>query len=291
MAREGKLPFWNLRETQALLDELDSCKTPLIDAANLHGILSTQTSAGNPHHALLAEALDDYSLETGTAELPPAYFRNWLAEWGREARRRQHGLLLVTAHSAKGLEFDHVIVADGDWSDDDPAALTRLYYVAMTRARQTLILARLEEKRHPMVDLLDDGAYLLRRSPADLPAPPVELFRRYLLASLGQIHLSYAGNKAPDDEVHAAISGLRPGDPLRLEQRADGWHLFDQTDKDVGLMAKAFKPPSGMACIAAQVAAILVRDRSQSDPSYRPPRCEQWEVVVPELVFAPADAG
>ena len=37
-------------------------------------------------------------------------FIEWLAEWGRDLRRRQRGLLLLTAHRAKGLEFDHVVV-------------------------------------------------------------------------------------------------------------------------------------------------------------------------------------
>ena len=43
------------------------------------------------------------------------HFIEWLAEWGRDARRRQRGLLLLTAHRAKGLEFDHVVVLDGGW--------------------------------------------------------------------------------------------------------------------------------------------------------------------------------
>ena len=49
------------------------------------------------------------------AELPVDHFIEWLAEWGREVRRRQTGLMLLTAHRAKGLEFDHVAVLDGGW--------------------------------------------------------------------------------------------------------------------------------------------------------------------------------
>ena len=50
------------------------------------------------------------------------------------------GLLLLTAHRAKGLEFDHVAVLDGGWDrvgrNEDADAPRRLYYVAMTRARE-----------------------------------------------------------------------------------------------------------------------------------------------------------
>ena len=57
----------------------------------------------------------------------------------REIRRQQRGLLLLTAHRAKGLEFDHVMVLDnGGWNRvgqaEDTDAPRRLYYVAMTRA-------------------------------------------------------------------------------------------------------------------------------------------------------------
>ncbi len=66
-------------------------------------------------------------------------------------RRDDANLTLATAHSTKGLEFDHVIVlADGFPSQrsvaesDEPARALeeerRLAYVAWTRARRTLTL-------------------------------------------------------------------------------------------------------------------------------------------------------
>ena len=99
-----------------------------------------------PWQDLLRQAIEEYVLEDGVGEAPVDRLLEWLAEWGREVRRRQQGLLLLTAHAPKGLEFDHVVVLDGDWeshrrsSDGDEER--RLYYVAMTRARQTLVLMR-----------------------------------------------------------------------------------------------------------------------------------------------------
>jgi hypothetical protein len=52
------------------------------------------------------DAVAEYALETSAAELPIDHFLDWLVEWGREARRKQTGLLLLTAHRAKGLEFE-----------------------------------------------------------------------------------------------------------------------------------------------------------------------------------------
>ena len=106
---------------------------------------------------MLQEAVAEFALETGGAETAVEHCIEWLAEWSRDARRRQRGLLLLTAHRAKGLEFAHVVVLDGGWDrvgrGEDTDAPRRLYYVAMTRARETLALARLPGA-HPIQDTL-----------------------------------------------------------------------------------------------------------------------------------------
>ena len=126
-------------------------------------------------------------METGGGDAPVDHMVEWLAEWGREIRRRQHGLLLLTGHRAKGLEFDHVVVLDGGWDrvgcNQDADAPRRLYYVAMTRARQTLALARFDGP-HPMHDVLKNHSSVVFRSPVELPAPSAALLHRHVLTSL-----------------------------------------------------------------------------------------------------------
>ena len=63
----------------------------------------------------LRDAIAAFAEETQDAEVSLPWFRDWLTEWGRASRQRQTGVLLLTAHRAKGLEFDHVIVLDGEW--------------------------------------------------------------------------------------------------------------------------------------------------------------------------------
>ena len=137
--------MWRLRETRALLSWLTRTGSDLVTGDDLNGWADDQPAG--PWVELLREGIDEYILETGGVETPVDHFVEWLAEWGREARRKQRGLLLLTAHRAKGLEFDHVVVLDGGWNRigqaEDADAPRRLYYVAMTRARQTLALARL----------------------------------------------------------------------------------------------------------------------------------------------------
>lgn len=294
MASEENAEFWRQRDTQRLLTWLHDDARRLINAPAITTWLAELPDS--PVHALLDAAVNEYGHETGDAELPREHFIEWLAEWGREARRRQSGLLLLTAHRAKGLEFDHVAVLDGGWkppedrcnASEDPQAERRLYYVSMTRARQTLLLARLDRGKH-LIDELPESASLLRRTASELPAPAAELSWRYQQLHPGEVDLGFAGRQRPSHPVHRGIAALTPGAVLHLRQEDRRWLLYDAQGTQVGKLAASYTPPAGMDCVAACVTAILVRYRSDSEPEYLDRiRCEQWEVVLPELVFAPA---
>ncbi|HRF10506.1 MAG TPA: RecQ family ATP-dependent DNA helicase [Candidatus Accumulibacter phosphatis] len=294
MASEENAQFWRQRDTQRLLTWLHDDARRLINAPAITTWLAELPDS--PVHALLDAAVNEYGHETGDAELPREHFIEWLAEWGREARRRQSGLLLLTAHRAKGLEFDHVAVLDGGWkppedrcnASEDPQAERRLYYVSMTRARQTLLLARLDRGKH-LIDELPESASLLRRTASELPAPAAELSWRYQQLHPGEVDLGFAGRQRPSHPVHRGIAALTPGAVLHLRQEDRRWLLYDAQGTQVGKLAASYTPPAGMDCVAACVAAILVRYRSDSEPEYLDRiRREQWEVVLPELVFAPA---
>ena len=289
MANEEFSGVWHLRETQSLVNRLRGRDSRLVKIENLNDWLIRQRS--NPWTELLQEAVTEYALETSGAETLVDHFIEWLAEWGRDVRRRQRGLLLTTAHRAKGLEFDHVVVLDGSWDqvgrDEDTDAPRRLYYVAMTRARQTLTLARLSGE-HPFQDALRGSPSVCHQAPAKLPPAAPELAYRYRRLSLRDVFLSFAGYKRPDDPVHRAIGELSAGDPLQVRVGSNRWGLLDRNGRVVGRLAGGFEAPSGMRCISATVLAIVTWDRERSEPQYRDRLlCDRWEVVVPELVFEP----
>jgi ATP-dependent DNA helicase RecQ len=289
MADEEAPGFWRLRETQHLLDWLHLIRHGLTSASVVKGWLDSQPQTSWVN--VLLEGVSEFEFEAGTSEVPTAQFVEWLAEWGREVRRRQSGLLLLTAHRAKGLEFDHVAVLDGGWTivgrGEDADAPRRLYYVAMTRARQTLTLSRFSAG-HSLLDGLPKSPALLRRPSPDLARPAPELARRYERLSLGQVDLGYAGRTEAAAPIHKAIADLRTGAALQLKVERNRFVLQDENGIVVGRLAASYAPPASMQCISASVAAIIVRQKSDSDSEYqRLARCEQWEVVVPELVFAP----
>ena len=229
--------FWRLRETQALLDWLHGRDANIVDGAALRQWLDQQSP--NPWTELLHEAADELSLETGGTEMPTAHLIEWLAEWGREVRRRQRGLLLLTAHRAKGLEFDHVVVLDGGWCanrnrGEDADAPRRLLYVAMTRARKTLALMRFEDAPKAGQRSFTPSRARQRTSRnaderipdrVEAPPPPLYLTESHLLPVALQSNASVLRRPPPS---------LPPAVP-QLESR---YQRLDMGDVDLGFAGR-----------------------------------------------------
>jgi ATP-dependent DNA helicase RecQ len=293
--------FWRLRETQTLCSALGQDGNRLIRAATItrHLLKWMPPDSPNPWWASLQEAVAEYAQEIGEAELPLAHFREWLVEWGREARQRQTGLLLTTAHKAKGLEFNHVAVLDGNWdrinAGEDPDSPRRLYYVAMTRARHTLMLSRLQSG-NPLLDALPEADAILRRLPIALPPPPAELRRHYLRLTAAEVDMDWAGSRHAHAGGRAAISHLEIGCPLELIEKVSGktrqWVLTNTHGAIVGKLAQKFVFPKATRCIAAQARSIHVRVLTDVAEEYKTrlqPGLERWEYVLPELVLMPSE--
>ncbi len=286
LSRENFSATWHLRETQALL-RWSQRHGGLLRAEDPLKWLRDQQLG--PWNELLIEAMEVYLTETNNQELPAESFREWLAEWARDNRRRQRGLLLTSAHRAKGLEFDHVAILDGNWSKagrgEDVHAPRRLYYVAMTRARLTLTLAKTEDS-NPFLQDLDGLHSVLVRPPLErLPAAPETIRSSYSRLSLRDVQLSFAGFRSPNHHIHAAIANLSPGDPLKVVTDRSPWELANSKGVTVGRLAQSFKVPQESQDVTATVLAIARWSKVKSEPEFLDRlRTDEWEVVIPEIV-------
>ena len=293
MANEDTASLWRLRETQTLLTDLADGDAAMINRTHIDGWLARQTA--NEWTDLLTEAASEFEQEFGMAGTPFDGFREWLAEWSQDARRRQQGLLLLTAYRAKGLEFDHVAVLDGGWqrtgADEDVDAARRLFYVAMSRARETLCLPSMGPGHPFLADLATSPAVIHRELPERVPATPRELSRVHRRLGLSEVVLGFAGRQPPRHRVHRSIARLQPNDKLQIRVDENRWRLLDSQGVAVGQLARKFRPPRDMKCISASVASIATWNRELTEPQYRSgTRCETWEVVVPDLVFTPLES-
>ena len=290
MGNEEVAWFWRLRETRTLVEWLRARENGVVDVRALRG----QVNACEPNtwNELLLQAIDEHELETGGAEAPVGRVVEWLADWGRDIRRRRQGLQMLTAHGSKGLEFDHAVVLDGGWNHvrpgADPDEDRRLYYVAMTRAIKTLALTRLEGP-HRLQDALRVNPSVLQRAASRLPPAAKALEYSFVRPRPKEIDLGFAGRQSEKRPVHQAIADLSAGDFLHTRIAGGGrWELLNRQGMVVGRMAASFNPPAGTRCRSASVLAVVGWNREASDPKYHDRmRCDAWEVIVPELVFEP----
>lgn len=81
-------------------------------------------------------------------------------------------IALSTIHSAKGLEFDHVILLglsdecftyEDDEDDDNYLCVRRLVAMAITRARKSVILGLKAETKPSFIDLFETGTFELKK--------------------------------------------------------------------------------------------------------------------------------
>ena len=300
--------FWRARETQSFLSTLDTAgPTTARRAIEQH----LQHLEPGPWGRLLAQALEELLLEEpDAAVLPAAYLRSWLGEWSREVRRRQQGLLLTSAHRAKGLEFDHVVILDGKWNAtnacEDEEAPRRLYYVAMTRARETLALVDLHDHSARHSDDPPLSASSRQRAATlihPLNARPCTLERQFpspdttdprlryktVVCTMGDVYMDFAGRLPAHDETHRAISELRTGDVLSLTRQNGQSKILDSHGRQVGRMRADWDVPSGMELGGATVHGVFVRWREDvNDERYaRNLQSNTWEVIVPKLTLVP----
>lgn len=240
----------------------------------------------HPQRAALAQFIQDTESAAPDAELVTDDLIEALYDFGANGKtagdpRPNAPLVLLTAHRAKGLEFDHVLILDnGGWlgrGDDE----RRLFYVGMTRARKSLALCQRITGQHPFVH--DADGLTLRSRPVVAPLEQGMSYRIWS-ADPEKIVLSWPGYFAPTAPIHRALAALDVGSSLSLRPRdgCSGWELVDAGGIVVGRMSSKFQLPQGRI-VAVRVAAMLVR-HAKGDERERL-KCQCWELVLPEIEY------
>ncbi len=284
MANEKLPSVWRLREMQRLVAALRKRQTAMLSIQDILDVLNEQTQ--NRWVDLIAEGVAGLARELRNKTIPVPDAIDWLAEWAQDIRSAQRGLLLLTAHRSKGLEFDHVVILNGGWKaisqGEDGEAPRRLFYVAMTRARRSL--AVVTSGAHAFVRA-DSDSEVLRKvetpQQTDLPEPD-----QYQVPDLASVDLSYAGRLSQTSPTHSAIARARVDDPATLAMREGKWMIMDANGQVLGRMASNWAPPEGTVLVSGKVGAIVRWRKSDNEERFQTYiKHEEWETVLPEFVF------
>ncbi len=236
-------------------------------------------------------------------ELSPRLALEEFVEWGHGWRPEQNGVIVLTAHSSKGLEFDNVVVCDCDWlhAGSITGADRRLFYVAATRARHSLSLVTssfmgtagrmisIEKSEHLVpLDLVPHNLFVEAQSRAPLtPCSVRDVFLSFPAWSGPRCHQSLATRQKTAEVVDL----LKPGDRLRIEKTADEsdlnpWHVYARSGDGwhhIGKMQRNFKPEVWDKELYAEVFALVLWRKKDSEIYHHDKiHLERWFTVIPE---------
>jgi len=221
-------------------------------------------------HSPWAEALRAWMEPHAGRRLARDHWRYDLLRWTRLERRARtlgRGVHLGTMHSAKGLEFDHVLLLDeGDMADT--AEERRLLYVAVTRARLSLQIFS-SWQPSPAFAALSHPRLVVKDAPLRAAEPRLEY--RYGLVGRDAIWFDWLGCQGANHRGHAAMERARFGDGFRLEQRGARCGIVDASGCDVARLSTAGTDTWGPRMGSLRLRLIAVTDeRAESrEPEYR----------------------
>ncbi len=292
--RGGGFPSLNrIRENVLLLEFLKKQRNTSLAGSALLDQLPADADHDNLWQANLRRIIQDWIEETGNTVQPVPLIEEYLYEAFADQSRSCNlgsGIFLSTVHSVKGLEFDHVFLLGEHWQilpADQAEEERRLYYVAMTRARETLQLFSIEGMPNPLVTAIE-GDWVVRRPL--LPKKVAMPARRYALLGMEDLYLDFAGIKKMNHPARLAINRLTAGAGLRMEAHGDHLELVDENGLSVARLSRAARDiwwkrreRVDKVCV---VAMVTRRKESIRDENFRA-RCfgDVWEVPVVEILY------
>ncbi|WP_375186104.1 RecQ family ATP-dependent DNA helicase [Pseudooceanicola sp.] len=284
MANESLPSVWRTREMQRFIGELRKRQGAMISLSDLIETLNAIPASRWTDR--IGEGLGQLARDVDGKMLPIPDVIEWFAEWSKDSWGEQRGLKLLTAHRAKGLEFDDVVILDGGWErpsrNEDQDAPRRLFYVAMTRARRNLIVMSNDNHEYLPTGSISVVTRHVVPDFATVPGP-----RRFFQSpEMKMVDLSFAGRQGDRHAVHEAVTEAQVGAPISLSEVGGRWQIEDVEGRALGRMAKSFSPPTGKKLVAGEIAAIIRWRKEDADERfYHLLKRESWEVVLPELVF------
>lgn len=292
LPKQHQPPPFRIRENLKLLTTIKQKANTLCTARLwLEWLHNQDEFPCNVWQQQLIKLLNNWQAEIGNAEISSQqlleYLYESLAEHRRECRLGQ-GVFLSTIHSVKGMEFSHVFILDGGWSAPATEEQRRLYYVAMTRAKETLCLLQRQDQHNPYLNLLSGEFLLSRRINAENQAEIAIENKQYYYLGLQDFDLSYAATFAAQHPIHQVLAGLNTGSNVSIKQLNDKLVVQKDQQTIAVLSKKAQTRWQGLqtAKVSAKIIAMITRYKTDSEEQFHS-RCkvDQWEVPMLELIL------
>lgn len=269
----------------AQIDSLKQCATlqELLESIHLEDYpLRWQEYFDEAFSQLLLSSLNHSALDCHSIV-------QWLYDYAYEVPITiKHGVFLGTIHSAKGLEFDHVFILDhlNHYDrDTEEEEERRLFYVGMTRAKETLMLCSFGEK-HSIIQSIRNTLDSTVAHKGDHP----NLQQDYLLLSPKDIYIDYLGTQI-NEALQTSSKTLTEGSPLLVEKAHDNTLLFKHPETHA-IVAKSSKNFKHNGLDLNKILTCYVHSISQrsitmvnNERVKQSCQCDAWEAIQPMIVY------
>ena len=300
ISREGFPPLHRFREIVCAVDFLREHEKELMRPSEIaHSVHALRKGRGDsPWWEVVDSILDELREEIGDGRICLTTVIDHLYEALLDYRTEKvlgNGIQLRTVHTAKGMEFPHVLITGGGWrrgrSVKETEEERRILYVGMTRARETLTLCHLADEGQPFLRDLGADGLLSRDAPESRRVDERVFARCFALFSLADMHIDFAGWHPSNHPIHTSLKELEEGDRVRLVENKS--HIDIRSDKGVtlGRLSKAAAPTWSGRLAAVQEARVfaIIRRRKEDirDETYAR-RCvvSEWEIPLLEVVYS-----
>ena len=295
--RGGGFPsLTRIRENANILEHLKKNRAQSMVGSSLFEFLPDGQKNESIWQENLRSLLKDWIEETHDTEQPVPAIEEYLYEAFADQRRSKNlgnSVFLSTVHSVKGLEFDHVFILDGGWSKkkgDDAEEERRLFYVAMSRARETLSLFSINNAINPHSSLLA-GEFMLTRSLDVSGAIPQSIYR-YVLLGMDDLFIDFAGMRKEDHPSRKAINDLGVGEVVSFKSYENTIELVNKAGISVGRLSKSARNRWAKLLQEVEevkVVAIVRRYKEDNSDVTQKERFfgDRWEVPLVEVKKRP----
>ena len=297
IAMEKSFPFHRIREIVSFINFLEQQEDKTNRASQILKMYTDVfgNGADNIWTQMLVDFLKNYMDETIDAILPARWLLDQLYEYIAEQRREKmigNGIFLGTIHSAKGMEFSHVFILDGDWTTPSSRKRweeeRRTLYVAMTRAKETLTLMRSAEGTSPYMKELKGESIFTRKSQVSMEGHHIKNFYNYEILGLDDIFMDYAGRFPKNHSIHKQLAKLKTGTEVFIVNGDRNVQVYDFGKHCISRFSNkaAENWRNRLESIhKVRILSMLTRTRADSDGNFDEwIKTDSWELPILEIV-------